>query len=65
MYAERDSGLMSAPESELLHEVVRLRNALAAADRKRIELENELATLRTTAVLYMAWQHQRQMEAAS
>lgn len=34
MDTERDSGLMAAPESELLHEVVRLRNENACLRRK-------------------------------
>ena len=39
---ERDTGLMSAPESELLHEVTRLRHALQAERLKAHELSLEL-----------------------
>ena len=44
---QRDTeGLMSAPESELLHEVVRLREQLRAAEARANVLELELAHAR-------------------
>jgi hypothetical protein len=47
---ERDSGLMSAPESELLHELYRLREALLTERAKSMRLALELAKVQRAAM---------------
>jgi hypothetical protein len=54
MDLERDSGLMSAPESELLHEVSRLRCALEAERLRSYELSLELTRERAHRMAYEA-----------